>query len=175
MTNITTTARPYAKAAFESAKSTNQLSMWSLALKKLTLVVQDAEVSALLKNPHYTKKRMEEFFIELLSGEKSIHNFIRLLADKKRLPLLPTISVLFESYSAQESGYLTLAVISAFAMSEAQKNNTTEKLSKRLNSKCEIDFKVDEKLIGGLLVRSDNWVMDGTIKGKLERLKSVLV
>ena len=82
---------------------------------------------------------------------------------------------MFEADYAKESGYLSLIVTSAFAMDENQKNNTKEKLAKQLNSKCEIDFRVDKDLIGGLLVRSGNWVLDGTVKGTLGRLRSVLI
>lgn len=174
MTNAQSTARPYATAAFEAAKSANQLSMWSLALKQLSLAVQDKKMKSVLKNPKVTQSQLVEL-LNFFNDFKSIENFLKLLAEKKRINLLPAISELFENDVAKESGYISLIVTSAFAMSDEQKNNTKEKLSKQLNSKLEIDFKVDEKLMGGLLVRSGNWVMDGTVKGNLSRLRSVLV
>jgi len=164
-------ARPYAKAAFETAKAANQLPEWSRALKQLALAVCDVKMQLVLKNPNYTPKQLSEIlsaFTDLLP----IQNFIKLLAEKKRLTLLPSISELFEADCAKAAGYISLTVTSAWMMDDAQRNNTTAKLSKQLNSKCEIEFKVDEKLIGGILVRSGSWVLDGTIKGTLERLRS---
>ena len=139
--------------------------------------------SALL-NPTLTEKLLSDLLISFLhkaSGNGSangfalIENFIHVLAEKKRLALFPAISELFEENLAKEAGYLSLVVTSAFSMDDNQKSQTKEKLSKQLKSDLEIDYKVDASLIGGLLVRSGNWVMDGTIKGKLQRLKSALI
>lgn len=183
MTNILTIARPYAKAAFVAAKSANQLPLWSLRLKQLSMAVNNAQMKAALKNPACTEKLLSNVLISFLhkaSGNTSannitpLENFIHLLAEKKRLVLLPAISEIFEENLAKESGYLSLVVTSAFPMDENQKNQTKEKLSKQLKSDLEIDYKVDASLIGGLLVRSGNWVMDGTIKGALNRLRSAL-
>lgn len=172
--NIQSTARPYSKAAFETAKAANQLPEWSRALKQLSLAVSDSKMQSVLKNPNYTPKQLSEL-LSTSTDLLPIQNFIKLLAEKKRLALLPSISELFEADVAKEAGYISLTVTSAFVMDDAQRNDTKIKLSKQLNSKCEIEFKVDEKLIGGMLVRSGSWVMDGTIKGTLERLRSALV
>lgn len=184
MTNILTIARPYAKAAFAAAKSANQLPLWSLTLKQLSLAVNNAHMKAALQNPACTEKLLSDVLISFLhkasgngadNGVAPFENFIHLLAEKKRLALLPAISEIFEENLAKESGYLSLVVTSAFPMDEMQKNQTKEKLSKQLKSDLEIDYAVDTRLIGGLLVRSGNWVMDGTIKGALSRLRSALV
>ncbi len=181
MTTIHSASRPYAKAAFEAAKTANQLSMWSNALKQLSLVVQDSQIKSILKNPTYTKKQLSDLldsFLHAVSGNGSsngfvpIENFIQLLAEKKRLAMLPEISSLFEDACAKESGCLALTVTSSFEMDALQKNNVTEKLSKQFNSKCEIEFKIDKSLLGGLLIRSNDWVLDGTVKGALERLRA---
>ncbi len=184
MTNLPTIARPYAKAAFSAAKSANQLPVWSQALKQLSVIVCDQQMQSILKNPHYTKNQLCDLLSSLLhktsgngssNGFESIENFIKILAEKKRLTLFPDISQLFEEDLAKESGYLSLIVTSAFDMDDSQKRHTQEKLSKQLHSELKINFQVDKNLVGGLLVRSGNWVMDGSVKGKLERLRSSLV
>ena len=179
-----TTARPYAVAAFEAADASNQLSFWSQALKQLAAAVSEPQLRSLIKNPLSTKTQLSDIligFLHAVSGngsskeQESLANFIRLLAEKKRLVLLPDISVLFEEAMAKKSGYLSLVVTSAFDMDDNQRNQTQEKLAKKLNSKLKIVFNVDKKIIGGLLVRSGNWVLDDTVTGKLKRLKSALV
>lgn len=181
MTTIATTARPYAVAAFEAAKAADQLSVWSSALKQLSLVVSDSQMQSLLKNPLCSKQQLSEILVSLVladvsEGQKqSIDNFIRLLAENKRLALLPEISILFEAALEKESGYLSLSVTSAFEMDEAQRKQTEEKLSSQFNSKLNLVFNVDKEIIGGLLVRSGNWVLDDTVKSKLKRLKSALI
>lgn len=179
-----TTARPYAVAAFEAADASNQLTLWSQALKQLAAAVSDPQLKSLIKNPLCTKTQLSEILIGILhavSGngsseeQESIANFIRVLAEKKRLVLLPSISALFEEALAKKSGYLSLVVTSAFDMDDNQKKQTQERLAKKLNSKLNIVFNVDKKIIGGLLVRSGNWVLDDTVTGKLKRLKSALI
>ena len=184
MRNTLSIARPYAVAVFSAAKEAKQLPLWSVALKQLAMIMQDQQMQTLLKNPCYTKKQLSDLLVDILhavSGDglavayAQVENFIRLLAEKKRLLLLPDILDLFEMDVAKESGYLSLIVTSAYLMSDVQKKETQQKLEKQFNSKCKIEFRVDEKLVGGLLVRSGNWVMDGTISGQLARLKSALI
>jgi len=174
MTSNVTLSRPYAKAAFSIAKSENKLPLWTEALKKLSLAVGDKKMASVFKNPNVSKKQLCEL-LSVFASQQSIVNFIRLLADKKRLNLLPTIFEVFEEDCAKESGYIALVVSSAFSMDDQQRENVTETLSKQLNSAVKIDFNVDENLMGGLLIRSGNWVLDDTIKGKLARLRSVLI
>ena len=173
MADALSVARPYAKAAFSVAKEGNQLSQWSDALKKLAIASQEKEMHALLKNPNVSKEQCCEL-LGVFANEKPLQNFLHLLAEKKRLLLLPDVSILFESLLAKESGYLALTVTSAFEMSDAQQNEVQKKLEKQFNSPAKIEFKVDPAVIGGLFVRSDTWVMDATILGKLKRLKTVL-
>src|SRR3990167_5056322 len=142
MTNPTSIARPYAKAAFEAAKEANQLAMWSSSLKQLSLIAQDADMQSILENPQYTKMQLTDLIISCLhpiSGNGSqtdfftVDNFIRILSEKKRLSLLPIIFELFEQDCAIESGHLFLVVTSAFEIDATQQKNTKEKLEKQFN------------------------------------------
>lgn len=176
MTNPQSIARPYAKAAFEAAKTANQLPMWSLAFKKLSYAAQDLKVKSALKNPNYAKSQLITLF-KAVVGEtinNEIDNFLKILSENKRFNLLPDISKLFETDCEKESGYLSLIATSAFALDENKKQDVKKKLSEQFKSTCDITFHIDENLLGGLLVRSANWVMDGTVKGNLERLKTLL-
>ena len=184
MTDTLSLARPYANAVFDVAKSAHQLPSWSLVLQKLSSIIVDGEMQQLLKNPNVTKKQLSELLMGVLNAlngkdaidnHNEIENFIKVLAEKKRLNLLPFIAELFEESCAKESGYISLTVTSAFLMDDLQRENAIKKLSQQLNSELKINFFVDEDLIGGLLIRSGNWVLDDTIKGKLARLKSALI
>lgn len=184
MTNAHSIARPYARAAFSFAKTTHQLLLWSHALKQLSCAVADTQMAFAIKNPSYTKKQLSELLIDVLhqlsgngstNGFTPIDNFIQLLSENKRLLLLSAVSELFETMLAKESGYLSLAVTSAYVMDDHQQQHVKEKLSQQLHSTLEIQFHVDPRVMSGLLVRSGNWVLDGTMTGQLQRLKSALV
>lgn len=173
MADALSVARPYAKAAFDAAKADNQLSQWSYALKQLSIASQEKEMQALLKNPNISKEKCCEL-LGIFANEKTLQNFLHLLAEKNRLLLLPDVSILFEAMLAKESGYLALTVTSAFELSEVQQNDVQKKLEKQFNSPTKIEFDVDPALVGGLFVRSETWVMDDTILGKLKKLKTAL-
>lgn len=181
--NLTSIARPYAKAAFEAAKSANQILLWSLALKQLAFTADHTDVKSILKNPNDTKEKLSELFIDVLhkslgNGSANnflpLDNFIHLLAEKKRLNLLPDIAHLFEEKSAAESGLIALTITTAYTMNDEQRNQLIERLIKQLHSKIKADFFVDEQLTSGLLIRSENWVWDGSVRGTLGRLRTVL-
>lgn len=184
MSNLSTIARPYAKAAFSVAHASSQLPAWSHALQQLAFTVTDPTMQSVLKNPRYTETQITELFLSILhvvvgngfSGiATQVENFVRILSGKKRLNLLPSITALLEEDYAKESGYLSLIATSAFELNAAEKNTVTENLSKQFQSKLKVDFQINQKLIGGLLVRSNTWVMDGTISGNLNRLKNKLI
>lgn len=184
MSDTTTLARPYAKAAFSVARASSQLPAWSHALQQLAFAVTDPTMQSVLKNPQYTETQITELFLSILhvvvgNGfggiATPVENFVRILSGKKRLNLLPSITALLEEDYAKESGYLSLIATSAFELNAAEKNTVTENLSKQFQSKLKVDFQINQKLIGGLLVRSNTWVMDGTISGNLNRLKNKLI
>src|SRR3990167_416945 len=174
MNSDITIARPYTTAAFEAAKAENQLCEWSTALKNLSIAVKNKAMAAAIKDPNVSKKQLCDLLIDF-APQKNMTNFIKVLSEKNRLSLLPSISHLFDIARAKESGYLSLTVTTASLLNDAEKTTLTEKLTRELQSKLKIDFTVDENIMGGTLIRSEDWVIDDTITGKLKRLETALV
>lgn len=184
MTSTLSIARPYAKAAFVFADANNALSFWSAALRVLSLAVSDVAVKVLLKNPHHTKTQLCELLIAFLEKTinkqdaqllEPINNFLQLLAEHKRLSLLPEVHALFEEQIAQQAGYLSTTITSAFQLTQQQQVALTDRLSKQLKSSLQATFSSDSRIMAGVLVRIDNWVMDDTVSRKLKRLKTALM
>ena len=104
MAELTTLARPYAKAAFEHAQAQQQLANWSAMLGLAAAVSQDDTMQRLLKAPRLTSAQKAATFIEVC-GDKfdaQAQNFIRVAAENDRLQLLPEISSLFDLYKAEQ-------------------------------------------------------------------------
>jgi F-type H+-transporting ATPase subunit delta len=183
LANLETIARPYAKAAFSQAREDDCLAQWSAGLQSLALIAADPKMVMLYGNPKLTDVMLSDLIGEVLSevagdvvsslGDK-LKNFLMLLIEEKRMPALEEINVLFHQLMADYNRVVEAHVISAFALSKAQQKGFYGFLEKRLDSKVSIDFQEDRSLIGGALVRSGNWVLDGTIRGKLTRLDEVL-
>ena len=104
MADPVTLARPYAKAAFQSARDSNELPIWSSALKSLAIVADDKKVREILSSPLLTSEEQAVTFISLFGDEisASVKSFIQTLAYHGRLPLLGEVSELFEEFRAQE-------------------------------------------------------------------------
>lgn len=178
-----TVARPYAKAVFMEAKHDQQFAEWQKTLEVLSAIVSDTNVRQALNNPKISRERWVTLFLETASitikdfseaFKKKVENFVRLLSERKRLLALPDIQELFHDLMLHDQGILNVQVFSAFTLDDAQKKKLELSLEKKFNSKIQMDYKSDPSLIGGTVIRAGAWVLDGSVRGKLERLAECL-
>jgi len=176
MAELSTLARPYAKAAFEYARERSALGEWSEQLSTAAAVAGDDGMGAVLNNPSLTDQQQAQTLNDVC-GDKlgaQMKNFVSILAANKRLALLPEIHSQFELFKAHQEKSVDVEVISAFDLAEA----TTEKLAGVLGKKLEREVKVststDENLLGGVLIRAGDLVIDGSVRGRLNKLAEAL-
>ena len=176
MAEILTVARPYAQAAFQFADAHQALKEWSGMLEFLAVVAADPEMTALIENPRMTETQLAELFISISADrlDDNCHNFIRLLAENRRLKLLPEIASLFEIQRRDAEKSIRAELITAFPASEAQQASVTAALKQRLGREIELICTTDASLIGGAIIRAGDLVIDGSVRGKLERLGNSL-
>jgi F-type H+-transporting ATPase subunit delta len=180
MAEAATIARPYAKAAFMSARDAKALPAWSEALQKSTALVLDTTIADLLSNPQLSLDQIESMFAGLggaaVAADFDAHwqNFIRLLAQNKRLDVLPEISAQYAMLRAQFENELDVQVTSAVPMNAEQQGKLAEALKKRFKRDVRISSGVDPNLLGGAVIRAGDLVIDGSIHGRLQRLASEL-
>ncbi|MEX6500608.1 F0F1 ATP synthase subunit delta [Pseudomonas zhanjiangensis] len=176
MAELTTLARPYAKAAFEYAQAHQQLADWSAMLGLAAAVSQDDTMQRVLKAPRLTSTDKATTFIEVC-GDKfdaQVRNFIHVVAENDRLALLPSIVELFELYKAEQEKSVDVDVTSAFALSDEQQDKLAKVLSARLGREVRLHAAEDATLIGGVLIRAGDLVIDGSVRGKLAKLAEAL-
>lgn len=169
---LTTIARPYARAAFEYALAQHALPKWEgMLLSAATLVAQD-KIKLLLCSPDISSKQLVELFSDILAKildpEKT--NFIRLLAENKRLSVFPEIAALFTSYREDYEKVMDVKVISAIELNKSYQEKLVNKLTHRLQRRVSLQCEVDPSLLGGAIVRAGDMVIDGSVRGKLNRL-----
>ncbi len=172
MSETITLARPYARAAFEFAAERGALDQWAEVLGMLGAVALAPEIAPLLSDPAVTPKRRADILLEVAGGEVDEHgrNFVHLLAANRRLTLLPDIAAQYEVLKAEHEKAVQVEAISAFPLSAQQVGVISENLERKLQRKVNVEARVDESLIGGVLIRAGDKVIDGTIRGRLERL-----
>jgi len=177
MAEAITVARPYAQAAFLFASTQQSLKDWSEMLSLLAAIADDAGMRELLDSPHVTETQLADLFIQV-GGEhfnEKCANFIRVLAANGRLDLLPEIAALYEIKRRDAEGTVQAQLITAYPASEAQQTEIIASLRKRLGREVELSCSTDEGLLGGAIIRAGDLVIDGSVRGKLERLGTALM
>ncbi len=176
MLNINTLARPYAKAAFEHATAAGQEEAWATMLLLSSNLVQAPEVVQQLGNPSLNKQAKVEFLLQLCKKEadKDFANFLHVLGENGRLELLPTINELFTALVAEKNRAIEVEVQTAFELSAKQLKTLAAALSKRLDRTVQPKATVNPALIGGLFIRAGDLVIDGSVRGKLDKLAEAL-
>jgi len=177
MADFTTAARPYAKAVFEIARDSGNYDDWSNRLAVLGAIVGHPEMEERLGAPNLTQEdaaKMVETVASDVVNDNDSRNFIKLLAENNRMKLLGDISGIFEELRAEAEGELEANVVSAFEMTDAQKDKMAAALSKRLDRKVRIVSTVDDSLIGGAIIRAGDLVIDGSVKGRLEKMTTAV-
>jgi len=172
MAEKATIARPYAKAAFESARQHSALERWSTVLATASSVVQDERVARLLSSPKVKPEQLSVLIGDIAGGDldEQTRNFLATLASNRRLGLLPEIASMYEALRAEAENTADVQVVSAVALDEAQKQRLASALKKRLQREVRLHCEVDASLIGGAIVRAGDFVIDGSLKARLDRL-----
>jgi F-type H+-transporting ATPase subunit delta len=176
MSQLTTLARPYAKAAFESAVGSNTLQQWSEGLGLLAALLQHEKVATYLSVPSRSGEQQAATLFELCGDalDSSMQNFVQLLANNKRLVLLPEIQVLFEQLKAERERSVDVEVVSAFPLDAAAEAKLRGALLNRLQREVKLSSSVDKSLIGGMIVRAGDLVIDASVRGKLKKLTETM-
>jgi F-type H+-transporting ATPase subunit delta len=171
-----TIARPYARAAFAYARESNGFAAWSKLLGAAAQGAADSRVSRLIGNPHVTSDQLVDLLGGLSKQAAGEHgrNFLRALAENRRLALLPLIAEQFEKLRAETENVIDVEVIAAREIAAPQKKRLEAALAKRLGREVRMHTRIDGSLIGGAIVRAGDLVIDGSLKGRLERLGSAL-
>src|SRR5688572_25164753 len=122
MAEKATIARPYTKAAFESARSHNTFDRWSTVLATASSVVQDERVARLLSSPRVTPEQLSGLIAEIVGNglDEQGRNFLATLAGNRRLALLPEITTMFETLRAEAENTADVHVVSAVLLNDAQ-------------------------------------------------------
>jgi len=170
-------ARPYARAAFDYAQEHHQLAQWSDMLRTMAERIGQTEIAALLNNPQYSTETRCEVVLAL--GQKVLgeagQNFIKTLANYKRLSVLPDIYILFEQLRADVEKTLRVKVKSAVTLSDGHSAKLSASLTKKLGRPVELEYELDPHLLGGFVIYAGDRVIDSSIRGQLEKLRDAVV
>lgn len=176
MAELATIARPYAGAVFNIAKREKALDQWSGMLGVLSATTAQPRVVQLLAAPDMPASAKAYKLAEVCGTELDDRGkkLLQALALNDRLALIGEIQTQFEVLRAQEEQSLDVEVISAFELSDAEENRIRDALAKRFEKEVTLESRVDASLLGGAIIRAGDTVIDGSARGKLNKLTEAL-
>lgn len=177
MAEAATLARPYALAAFDIARENDRFDHWSRALEQLAQVTGTREIREFVSSPVHTTAAKATTLIELLEDDltENTKRFVRVLAENQRLDLIPEIRVTFEELLAEERKTLAVEVTTAVELTPEEVKAFDDALTRKYQREINLTIKVDPDIVGGALIRAGDTVLDGTVRGKLQKLQTSLM
>jgi F-type H+-transporting ATPase subunit delta len=176
MSSLATLARPYAKAAFELARDEQALARWDEMLGLASNIVADESMAKLLESPEVGESKVATIIFEvagdLLDGR--FRDYLSVLAANGRLALLPQIAGLYRQLREEAEKRLSVRVVSAIPLDERQAERMKEALARRFDCEIELENEIDAHVIGGAVVYAGDQVIDGSLRGRLQKLSNSL-
>jgi len=176
MSQAITVARPYAQAAFDEAQKKGELKAWSEMLQSAAQAVEQQDMQAVISNTRIVTAQLNDLMLAVCGGKLSVtaHNFIKLLVENKRLLVLPQILEMYETLRAEAEKSVDVTVTSAFELNEAQKQKIAAALKVRMGREIKLSCETNRELLGGIVIRAGDKVIDGSARTRLSELAVAL-
>jgi F-type H+-transporting ATPase subunit delta len=177
MADRATLARPYARAAFAHAVAGSNLAQWSEFLRNAALAVNDERIDRLIGNPRVASAALTDLLADVtgVAQNEAARNFLRLLSSNNRLDLLPDIAEQYQNLKAEREHTVAVEVISAVTLSAEQQQQLTAALTRRLQRTVHLQCRIDPELLGGAVIKAGDLVIDGSLRGKVEKLGQAIL
>lgn len=169
-------ARRYAQAAFEVARERGQVEGWLNELERLVELLEGTEAGAFLAAPHIPFEAKQQFIGQALAGFlPEVRNLVLLLVRRQRIRLLRRIFEEFSQLANEYRGVVVAEVTSAVPLEDADKAVIIRQLSELTGKRVILRTHVDPAILGGLIVRVGDKLIDGSVRTRLERLREALI
>jgi F-type H+-transporting ATPase subunit delta len=168
-------AEVYARALFDVGKEHDILDRIRDELNEFADALEDEdnrELRLFFFSPYFSSEEKTEAVEKIVSGaDERFVNFLKLLAERHRMPVLPRIRRRFESLWAEENRLLPVNVTAAVELDDELVKGIGERIEEQTGRKVELSSDVDPEVLGGLVVRVGNMVLDASVRNRLERIR----
>jgi F-type H+-transporting ATPase subunit delta len=176
MSQAKTVARPYAQAAFDEAQKLGELKVWSEMLHSAAQTVEQQDMQAVITSARISTAQLNDLMFAVCGGKLGVtaQNFFKLLVENKRLIVMPQILEMFETLRAEAEKSVDVVVTSAFDLNDAQKQKIAAALKVRMGREIKLSCETNRELLGGVVIRAGDKVIDGSARTRLSELAVAL-
>jgi F-type H+-transporting ATPase subunit delta len=166
-------ARIYSEALFDAAREQGKIDLVRDELGAFVEALErHKELNLFFFSPYFSSREKKDGIGRVLSGADDIFvNFLKVLVDHHRMPVIYRIQRQYDALWREENRLLPVEVTSAVELDEQVANEIAERVAQQTGRRVELTRRVDESLLGGLVVRVSNMILDASIRNQLERLR----
>jgi len=177
MAELATIARPYAEALFRVAEA-GDLAAWSNFVEELAQVARLPELLSVATSPKVSRDQVSDLLLSAvqspLKDSSQARNFVHMLVDNHRLPLMNEIAVQFDELKNAREGAADALIVSAFPLEGDQLNDLVASLERKFQRKLKPTVEIDPSLIGGVRVTVGDEVLDTSVRARLASMQTAL-
>ena len=176
MTDSITYSRPYAEAAYKIASESKSIPTWNDNLMTLSGIIVDMEVKAIIASPKIDSDQTLNFLASFLpQKDESFSNFLSIMIANKKVYFLDEVYRLFNDMVLEDKNTTIAEVETAFALSDTQKSDIVNSLTKKHGKKIQIHEVINERLLAGIKISVNNEVTDYSVRNKLNLMKEQII
>jgi ATP synthase F1 delta subunit len=166
-------AEVYSRALFEVAKENDVLDRVHEELGEFAEALdQNRDLRVFLFSPYFSSEEKKDGVRKIVSGaDERLLNFLELLAERHRMPALFRIRRAYDARWAEENRLLPVTVTSAVELDEKLVKDIGKRIEEQTGRQVDLSSSVDPDVLGGLMVRVGNMVLDATVRNRLEQLR----
>jgi len=176
MSELATVARPYAKAVFELAQQSGDLARWSEMINIAADITKDPKVQTAIQHPKVSGDDLAVLYGDIAGNkfDQSFGNLLKVLLENRRMTALPAIAEQFESLRREHEARIKVTIVTAQTIEQDQYERLAAALKKRYQKDIELVQEVQPDLLGGAVIYAGDEVINGTVRGRLEKMSTQL-
>jgi ATP synthase F1 delta subunit len=170
-------ANVYARALFEAARDKDALDTAHEQLAQFTDALADSQdLQVFFYSPYFSVDEQKQGLAQALSGaDPLIENFLDMLIENRRMPVLAATRTRFEELWEHENRLIPVEVTSAIELDEQTVGDIGKRIGEQTGHKVQLTSRVDPDIIGGIVLRVGNSILDASIRNRLDQLRKEVV
>lgn len=176
MSEAKTIARPYAVAAWRHAEGLGKVDLWTEMLEFMAAVNEDDAMSAIVSDPRVDGETLSKLMLEVCGGHLSdtAEAFVKLLVENGKLGLMPEIAEVYKELQSEAGGAIQATLTAAYPVNAKFEQAIADAMKKRLDREVSFSTEIDKELLGGVIIRAGDMVIDASVRGQIQALAAEL-